>query len=107
MVTVYPTGTTIFDPERCWSGYTLLGGANLVDMNGGLRHSWELVGAHGKPIPDGQVLGDVRGTNRLVQLDWEKEKVWEFDGAAYADELMPHHDFQREGNPVGYYAPGM
>ena len=22
--TIYPTGTTIYDPEKAWSGYTLM-----------------------------------------------------------------------------------
>ena len=40
MYTVFPTGTTIYNPEKCYDGYTLylsktLGvGAVLVDMNG-------------------------------------------------------------------------
>ena len=37
--TVYPTGTTIYLPEKCWSGYTIFQsegkpGAVLIDMNG-------------------------------------------------------------------------
>lgn len=47
--TVYPTGTTVFDPEKCWNGYTIyIGretGAVLVDMNGLVVHLWE--GLHG------------------------------------------------------------
>ena len=35
---VYPTGTTVYKPEKCWNGYTLFQaaetGALLVDMNG-------------------------------------------------------------------------
>ena len=35
---VYPTGTTIFEPDKCWSGYTVFPasdvGATLIDMNG-------------------------------------------------------------------------
>jgi len=36
---VYPTGTTIYDPDKTWSGYTVFGtpeqqGAVLVDVNG-------------------------------------------------------------------------
>lgn len=35
--TVYPTGTTIYMPEKCWSGYTIYQteaspGAVLIDM---------------------------------------------------------------------------
>ena len=35
---VFPTGATLYDPARAWSGYTLFQatehGAVLVDMNG-------------------------------------------------------------------------
>ena len=35
---IYPTGTTIYDPEKCWNGYTIYSaretGAALIDMNG-------------------------------------------------------------------------
>ncbi len=62
---------------------------------------------HVKLIPDGQVLAQPQTGNRLVQLDWQHETVWEFDGSAYDEELEPHHDFQREGNPVGYFVPDM
>ena len=38
---VYPTGVTIYHPDKCWGGYTLIPasarstarGANLIDMN--------------------------------------------------------------------------
>ena len=48
--TVYPTGTTIYNPEQCWNGYTLfpatlsegkLAGAVLIDMNGNVVNQWE------------------------------------------------------------------
>lgn len=35
---VHPMGTTIYDPEKAWSGYTIMPvsgvGAVLIDMNG-------------------------------------------------------------------------
>ena len=46
MYTVYPTGTTIYKPEKCFNGYTLYPsmkpgvGAVLVDMNGNVVKSW-------------------------------------------------------------------
>lgn len=37
--TVYPTGVTVYDPKKSWSGYTIFQakdvGALLIDMNGG------------------------------------------------------------------------
>jgi hypothetical protein len=48
---VYPTGATIYDPERCWSGYTLFQakevGVLLIDMNGTEVKLWK--GLHGFP----------------------------------------------------------
>ena len=36
--TIFPTGTTIYDPERAWNGYVLFsaptGNTHLIDMNG-------------------------------------------------------------------------
>ena len=34
---VFPTGTTIYDKDKCWNGYTIFPsakGALLIDMNG-------------------------------------------------------------------------
>ena len=38
--TIYPTGVTLYKPEKCWSGFTIFQanemGAVLMDMNGPL-----------------------------------------------------------------------
>ena len=43
--TIFPTGVTIYNPEKCWSGYTILQaaerGALLIDMNGNEVRMWE------------------------------------------------------------------
>ena len=46
MRTVYPLGTTIYDPDKCQSGYTLLSfyyedGILVIDMNGNVVHRWD------------------------------------------------------------------
>ena len=51
---VYPTGTTIYDPEKCWNGYTCfrggVGGAvGIIDMNGNMVNLWQ--GLSGRPPP--------------------------------------------------------
>ena len=42
---VFPTGTTIYNPEKCWNGYTLMPisgvGAVLIDMNGKVVKVWK------------------------------------------------------------------
>ena len=53
--TVYPTGTTIYRPEKAWSGYTLHpnpDGAVLIDMNRNVVKQWKgLDGMHVEPTP--------------------------------------------------------
>ena len=126
---VYPTGTTIYDPEKCWNGYTIFQakevGALIIDMNGNEVKLWK--GLHGMPnklLPGGFVLGNTGERNTafgmqdhldLVQVDWEGNIVWRFNKYEYIEDLgeepqwmaRQHHDHQREGNPVGYYVPGM
>ena len=40
---VHPVGTTIYTPEKCWNGFTILSAeeGRLVDMNGNLVHLWK------------------------------------------------------------------
>jgi hypothetical protein len=59
---VYPTGATLYDPQRAWSGYTVFQaterGAILVDMNGNVVREWpELHGFPNKILPGGAILG--------------------------------------------------
>ncbi len=51
----------------------------------------------------------------LQEIDYDGNIVWQFDRFENIDDpgrdhrwmARQHHDFQREGNPVGYYVPGM
>jgi hypothetical protein len=126
---VYPTGTTRYDPAKCWNGYTVFQakevGALLIDMNGGEVRLWKKF--HGMPnriLPGGYLMGHTGDRNTaygmqdgidLVQVDWDGRIVWRFNRYEYIEDpgeepqwmARQHHDYQREGNPVGYYAPGM
>lgn len=126
---IYPTGVTIYNPEKAWSGYTVFQakelGALLIDMSGREVQLWKNV--HGFPnkiLPGGYVVGSSGERNSkygfqdmtdLIQVDWEGNVVWKFDKHEYIEDpgekprwmLRQHHDYQREGNPVGYYVPGM
>ncbi|MFW2368962.1 MAG: aryl-sulfate sulfotransferase [Desulforhopalus sp.] len=126
---IYPTGTTIFDPDKAYNGYTIYvareKGAALIDMNGKVVRLWE--GLHGFPnklLPGGFVMGSLGIRNPkygyhdqtdLVQVDWDGNVVWKFDQYEFIEDpgqegqwmARQHHDYQRAGNPVGYYAPGM
>jgi hypothetical protein len=126
---VYPTGTTIYYPKKCFSGYTIFPardvGVALIDMNGNVVNLWEgLIGFPAKILPGGYVMGstDKRRSKYayqdnvdLAQIDWDGNVVWRFKkydrvkdpGKKKKWMVRQHHDYQREGNPVGYYAPGM
>lgn len=126
---VHPMGTIIYKPEKCFNGYTLFQaagqGATLIDMNGGVVNHWHnLQGFPNKLLPGGQVFGSRGERNStygwqdqkdLVQVDWDGKVVWEFKQNEYIEDpgfeaewmARQHHDFQREGNTVGYYVPGM
>ena len=129
--TIYPTCTTIYHPEKCWNGYTIFQandvGATLIDMNGNVVNQWKGVGGRARPnkmLPGGHVM-TCTGTRDsrygyqdytdLAQVDWEGNIVWRFDRYERVKDprqkpvwmARQHHDFQREGNPVGYYVPNM
>jgi hypothetical protein len=126
---VFPTSTTIYYPDRCFSGYTVYsstwGEPILIDMNGNIVNRWKgLAGFPPKILPGGFVMASTGVRNPkygyqdgldLVQVDWSGNVVWKFskyqrikDGRQKAKWMARvHHDFQREGNPVGYYAPGL
>ncbi|MHA6482412.1 aryl-sulfate sulfotransferase [Paenibacillus sp. strain BS8-2] len=126
--TIYPTGATVYLPEKAWSGYTIFNvsdvGSLLIDMNGKEVHLWEgLRGFPSKILPGGFVTGSTKERDPrygfqdeadVVQVDWDGNVVWRFNqyelvnDPGYEPQWMAraHHDHQREGNPVGYYAPG-
>ena len=131
---VYPTGTTIYNPTKCWNGYTVFqskmhGGANaaavLIDMNGNIVNMWKhLDGFPNKMLPGGMILGSsgVRDPKYgfqdmldLVQVDWNGNVVWKFNQYELISDpdqkptwmARQHHDYQRQGSPAGYYAPGL
>ena len=62
LYSVFPMGTTIYNPEKAYNGYTLMQcqgiGAVLVDMNGHVKKVWMTVqGFPNKLLPDGYVMG--------------------------------------------------
>jgi Arylsulfotransferase (ASST) len=125
---VYPTGVTVYNPERAWSGYTLFQaagvGALLIDMSGREVQLWRgLQGFPNKLLPGGQVFGSTGERNPrhgaqdqvdLVQVDFDGKVLWRFDRLEHISDpdekprwlARQHHDYQRQGNPVGYYTPG-
>ena len=56
---VYPLGTTIYKPDKCWNGFTILSSeeGRLIDMNGNLAHLWKGKLHHpNKVFPGGYLL---------------------------------------------------
>ena len=126
---VYPTGVTIYNPEKCFNGYTLFNapevGTVLIDMNGGEVKIWDkLRGFPNKLMNGGYVFGHSGERDEkfgyqddldLIQVDWDGNIIWKFDKHELVQDdpehpqwmARQHHDFQREGNPVGYYVPDM
>ena len=126
---VYPTGTTIYDPAKAWNGYTVLSplagpGAVVIDMNGNIVKQWDsYVSSAGGParvLPGGVVMG-AEGANppkqeslRLVERDFNGKELWSYDHSEQITRdgkmvwsARQHHDWQREDFPAGYYAPGV
>ena len=125
--TIFPTGVTIYKPEKCWNGYNLVptinSGALLFDMNGNEIRRWEQF--HGFPnklLPNGDLIGysgdrdpkyGMQDGVDLVQIDYDGNIVWKFNRFEFIEDegneaqwmARTHHDYQREGNPVGYYVP--
>lgn len=126
---VFPTGTTTYDPARTWNGFTVLSplngpGAVVIDMNGNIVKQWDgYVSSAGGParvLPGGIIVG-AAGANpprqeslEIVQKDFDGKVLWRFDHSeqiATKDGKMTwsarqHHDWQREDFPAGYYSPG-
>jgi hypothetical protein len=110
--------------------------AYLIDMEGEIVHEWSYGGMPVKMLPGGRLLGRKRnrmgvhplekepraplepGTRKppwqdtieVVQVDWDGHEEWSYsdwdDAGTGVMMSRQHHDYQREGNPVGYYAPG-
>ena len=125
--TIFPTGTTLYDTSKCDSGYTLFMGrqigAILINMNGKVVRQWkDFMGMPCKMIKGGHILGSLAARDAAIasqdfadvtMIDWDGNVEWTFnkydhvndpDGIEWA--ARQHHDYQMEGNPVGYPVPG-
>jgi hypothetical protein len=111
-------GLTYYDPAKACNGYTLISNdavAKLIDMDGNMIKTWDINSYPAKMFPNGSIMGQGGfGEARLelseiVQQSWDGEVEWTFTDFEEVDGVMSarvHHDFQRDGNPIGYYAPG-
>ena len=115
MRTVYPVGTTLYQPDRCSNGYTIVFrqmDVKLIDMNGRTVNSWDLdtsIHEHGTDrahlLPTGNVLvsrGGMASTDGCIdEYDWNGNLVWRYipEGKIPHKRWMgPHHDVWRKEN---------
>src|SRR5271157_920437 len=100
---VFPHGVTIYKPDKCWNGYTVIGlsivkkpgqfptgySVPLIDMNGKVVHEWKnVVGFPPKLLPGGRLLGGLmkKGTigidvDVIAQFDFKGNIEWQWDKA--------------------------
>lgn len=126
--TVYPTGTTIYDPDRAWNGFTVLSPLQtqavvVIDMNGAVVKQWEgfnnSAGGPARVFPNGVVMAASgarpphQESLELIQRDFDGKVLWQFshseeiktrEGTAIWS-VRQHHDWQRPDFPAGYYSP--
>ena len=127
---VYPTGTTRYDPAKAYNSYVLFtGGDNtvhLIDLNGNSVHEWQDAGNFSTlidPALNGGKLGHVlvtlatadgsgtdlvpgqnntRISKTIGELDWSGKTVWTFGDKAPDGLARQHHDWARlpNGNTI-------
>src|SRR6478736_3456287 len=91
--TVYPTGTTIYSPDRTWNGFTVLSALQtpaviVIDMNGNVVKRWDdynnSAGGPARIFPDGVVMAASgarpphQESLELIQRDFEGNVIWRF-----------------------------
>jgi len=125
---VYPTGTTIYDPARTWNGYTVLSplatqAVIVIDMNGNVVKRWDgyndSAGGPARILPQGTVVAAAgarpghQESLELVQRDFAGKMLWQFNHSQQVEtpdgkllwSARQHHDWQRSDFPAGYYSP--
>ena len=115
MRTVYPVGTTLYNPAKCSNGYTLVFSkltVRLLDMNGRTVNQWQLgkdTTQHGtdraRLLQNGHILVSRGGMHSedglLEEYDWDHNLVWQYipEGKIpHTRYLGPHHDVFRKDN---------
>jgi len=123
---VYPTGTTRYDPARAYNAYVLFTGgdniAHLIDLDGNSVHEWkdaanfssfldpaltggqkghvlltlETVNGTGTDLVPGRVTTRISKT--IGELDWDGKPVWTFGEKAPGGLAQQHHDWARLPN---------
>lgn len=104
---IFPTGTTIYHPDRCYNSYIQYDGRNgrsyLIDMNGNRVHAWSYTGFPCELI-DPDINNGLRGhlicqkepeiysCETLLIADWDSNIVWEWGEKAPGGKAKQNHD---------------
>jgi len=112
--TVYPTGVTLYNPDSCWSGYTLVpyepGPILLIDMNGNIVHEWNLATERAKLLSNGNIV--IMKGSKVLEYNWDGKLVWKYEVpiGPHEEDHYPtpgiiHHDLERlsNGNTIFLY----
>ena len=108
--TVYPTGTTIYDPDEAHGSYILISDhadrgnhpsaavrakseipddIRLIDMNGNVVHAWTVAPYFNKRsrlLPNGNLLY-AGPDNTIIEYDWDSKVVWQHQGIGSVNDL--------------------
>jgi hypothetical protein len=125
--TVFPTGTTIYDPVKAWNGFTVLSTLDtpavlVIDMNGRTVKRWDglnvSAGGPARILPGGVLMAPSgaflrhQESTALVARDFAGRELWRFDRAEEIEldgqrqwSARQHHDWQPADFPAGYYSP--
>ena len=130
---IFPTGTTIFNPEKTWSGFILMmlhfHGATLIDMNGNIIRQWkELANVpspsyaswrlcdggdeprrpHQEAIAPFSQTGMAMKSGGMIVRAGGNRRVEKDDGGTLEAKQSGHHAFiatTKEGNPIVIMLP--
>jgi hypothetical protein len=110
--TVFPTGTTIYEPAEAYSSYILIsdhnavgnhpsaktraegegkspGDIRLIDMNGNVVHTWKVPPFFNKRcrlLPNGNLV--YVGPNKTIyEYDWDGKEVWTHEGIGSVNDM--------------------
>jgi hypothetical protein len=124
---VFPTGTTIYQPDRTFNGFTVVSTLDtkavlVLDMNGRVVKRWDgldvSAGGPARVLPGGVLIATTgafpghQESTALVAEDFAGNELWRFDRAEpiaidgkQQSSARQHHDWQRSDFPAGYYSP--
>jgi hypothetical protein len=118
---VYPTGVTIYNPQKAYNGYVVFsapdGKTHMIDMNGNEVHRWDYYAFPAElidPAKNGGKRGHLvvqtrNGTSfpyfggmldnqEVGEVDWDGNVVWRWAGPSPVSPALQNHDWARLPN---------